>query len=112
MAGVDEAGRGPLAGPVVAAVVILPEGFRHDLLNDSKQLTERRRDSIFAEIMANGEIRWAHAIVESDVIDRLNIFRATHEACWSLARHRSSMQHSSGTRGAPLWHRGRFVGSA
>ena len=80
MAGVDEAGRGPLAGPVVAAAVILPEGFRHDLLNDSKQLTERRRDSIFAEIMASSEIRWAHAIVESDEIDRLNILRATHEA--------------------------------
>ena len=80
MAGVDEAGRGPLAGPVVAAAVILPEGFRHDLLNDSKQLSERRRDSIFAEITASSEIRWAHAIVESDEIDRLNILRATHEA--------------------------------
>ena len=80
VAGVDEAGRGPLAGPVVAAAVILPEGFRHALLNDSKQLTERRRDSIFAEIMASSEIRWAFAIVESDEIDRLNILRATHEA--------------------------------
>ena len=80
MAGVDEAGRGPLAGPVVAAAVILPEGFRHISLNDSKQLTERRRDSIFEEIMARSEIRWAFAIVESDEIDRLNILRATHEA--------------------------------
>ncbi len=80
MAGVDEAGRGPLAGPVVAAAVILPEGFRHGLLNDSKQLTERRRDAIFSEITTSGDIRWAHAIVESDEIDRLNILRATHEA--------------------------------
>ncbi|MCX6980425.1 MAG: ribonuclease HII [Verrucomicrobiota bacterium] len=80
VAGVDEAGRGPLAGPVVAAAVILPEGFRHDLLNDSKQLTERRRDAIFSEITTSGKIRWAHAIVESDEIDRLNILRATHEA--------------------------------
>ena len=80
MAGVDEAGRGPLAGPVVAAAVILPEGFRHALLNDSKQLSERTRDSIFAEIMASSEIRWAFAIVESDEIDHLNILRATHEA--------------------------------
>ena len=80
VAGVDEAGRGPLAGPVVAAAVILPEGFRHDLLTDSKQLTERRRDAIFSEITTNGKIRWAHAIVESDEIDRLNILRATHEA--------------------------------
>ena len=80
VAGVDEAGRGPLAGPVVAAAVILPEGFRHALLNDSKQLSERRRDSIFEEIMAHSEIRWAFAIVESDEIDRLNILRATYEA--------------------------------
>ena len=80
VAGVDEAGRGPLAGPVVAAAVILPEGFRHDSLNDSKQLTERRRDAIFAEITASSDICWAHAIVESDEIDRLNILRATHEA--------------------------------
>jgi len=80
VAGVDEAGRGPLAGPVVAAAVILPEGFRQDLLNDSKQLTERRRDAIFSEITTSGKIRWAHAIVESDEIDRLNILRATHEA--------------------------------
>lgn len=80
MAGVDEAGRGPLAGPVVAAAVILPKGFRHGVLNDSKKLTERRRDSLFAEITTHGEIRWALAIVESDEIDRLNILRATHEA--------------------------------
>ena len=80
MAGVDEAGRGPLAGPVVAAAVILPEGFRHDSLNDSKQLSERTRESLYAEITAAGDIRWAHAIVESDEIDRLNILRATHEA--------------------------------
>lgn len=80
MAGVDEAGRGPLAGPVVAAAVILPAGFRHASLNDSKQLSERKRDSIFAEITVNREIRWAFSIVESDEIDRLNILRATHEA--------------------------------
>ena len=80
MAGVDEAGRGPLAGPVVAAAVILPDGFRHGLLNDSKKLSERTRESLHAELTANDEIRWALAIVESDEIDRLNILRATHEA--------------------------------
>ena len=46
LAGVDEAGRGPLAGPVVAAAVILPEGFEHSLLNDSKQLTEKQRQEL------------------------------------------------------------------
>ena len=49
-AGCDEAGRGPLAGPVVAAAVLLPEGYSNPLLNDSKQLTERRRDKLRVEI--------------------------------------------------------------
>jgi ribonuclease HII len=80
VAGVDEAGRGPLAGPVVAAAVVLPDGFRHDSLNDSKKLTERMRESIFTEITTDGYIRWALAIIESEEIDRLNILRATHEA--------------------------------
>lgn len=80
IAGIDEAGRGPLAGPVVAAAVILPDGFRHDSLNDSKQLTGRARESIYAALTANRDIRWALAIVESDEIDRLNILCATHEA--------------------------------
>jgi ribonuclease HII len=80
VAGIDEAGRGPLAGPVVAAAVILPAGFRHDSLNDSKQLGERARESIYAELTANRDVLWSLAIVESDEIDRLNILRATHEA--------------------------------
>jgi len=80
IAGIDEAGRGPLAGPVVAAAVILPERFRHALLNDSKQLTELRRESIYAELTANAEVHWALAVVEVEEIERLNILRATHEA--------------------------------
>jgi ribonuclease HII len=80
VAGIDEAGRGPLAGPVVAAAVILPPGFHHDSLNDSKQLSARSRETLFAEITANRAIDWAFAIVESDEIDRLNVLRATHEA--------------------------------
>jgi len=80
VAGVDEAGRGPLAGPVVAAAVILPAKFSHTLLNDSKQITERKRDALFAEITTREDIRFAFSVVESDEIDRLNILRATHEA--------------------------------
>lgn len=80
MAGIDEAGRGPLAGPVVAAAVILPAGFRHDSLNDSKQLKEHARESLYGEITTNPNIQWALAIVESAEIDRVNILRATHEA--------------------------------
>jgi ribonuclease HII len=80
VAGVDEAGCGPLAGPVVAAAVILPIKFRHKKLNDSKKVTERMRESLYADITANGKICWAFAVVESDEIDRLNILRAAHEA--------------------------------
>ena len=80
IAGIDEAGRGPLAGPVVAAVVILPASFRHRVLRDSKQLTEIQRESIFAELTARSDVCWAAAAVENDEIDRLNILRASHEA--------------------------------
>ena len=80
IAGIDEAGRGPLAGPVVAAAVILPEKFRHKTLDDSKKMTEAKRDLLFAELTSHAGVQWAFAIVESDEIDRLNILRATHEA--------------------------------
>ena len=86
IAGIDEAGRGPLAGPVVAAAVILPAGFTHDVLNDSKQLTERRRERIYEELTARADIRIAFAIVEPEEIDRINILRATHEAMRRAAR--------------------------
>lgn len=80
IAGVDEAGRGALAGPVVAAAVILPEKFRHRRLNDSKQLGVELRDEIYLELVANLEIRWAVACVDSIEIDRINILRASHQA--------------------------------
>jgi len=80
IAGVDEAGRGPLAGPVIAAAVILPKGFQHEILDDSKKLTERKRETIFLELTTDATVLWSFAIVEAEEIDRLNILRATHEA--------------------------------
>jgi len=87
VAGVDEAGRGPLAGPVVAAAVILPSawskaGFDERLrdLNDSKQLTESQREDFFSILTANSEIHHAIAVVDAAVIDRINILQATHRA--------------------------------
>ena len=80
VAGIDEAGRGPLAGPVVAAAVILPEGFAHEILTDSKKLSERQRQSIYEELLSRPEVIWAVAVVESSEVDRLNILRASHEA--------------------------------
>ncbi|MFM2294006.1 MAG: hypothetical protein RLZZ350_419 [Verrucomicrobiota bacterium] len=87
VAGVDEVGRGPLAGPVVAAAVILPASWRDGNfdkrlrdLNDSKQLTERQRDEFFIVLTTHPEIRHAIARVDADVIDRINILQATHRA--------------------------------
>ena len=80
IAGIDEAGRGALAGPVVAAAVILPEKFRHRKLNDSKQLLPEKREEIYNDLMANNAIGWAVGIVDSIEIDTINILRATHKA--------------------------------
>src|SRR5437016_6035279 len=80
IAGIDEAGRGALAGPVVAAGVILPEKFRHRRLNDSKQLAPELREQIYCELVANPEVRWTVGIVDSLEIDRINILRASHRA--------------------------------
>jgi ribonuclease HII len=80
IAGIDEAGRGALAGPVVAAAVILPEKFRHKKLKDSKQLAPELRGKIYDELISNSEIKWAIGIIDHVEIDRINILRATHKA--------------------------------
>src|SRR6058998_4190097 len=80
IAGIDEAGRGALAGPVVAAAVVLPEKFRHRRLNDSKQLAPELREEIYCDLNSNEEIRSAVGIVDSVEIDRINILRASHRA--------------------------------
>jgi ribonuclease HII len=86
IAGIDEAGRGPLAGPVVAAAVILPDGFTHAMLDDSKKLTEKKRELLYSEITSNKAIRWAFSALDAGEIDRINILRATHEAMRQAAR--------------------------
>ncbi|MFM8683091.1 MAG: ribonuclease HII [Chthoniobacterales bacterium] len=80
VAGVDEAGRGPLAGPVVAAAVILPDDFALDGLNDSKKVSAAKREKFYAILTATAEILWAVAEATVEEIDRLNILRATHLA--------------------------------
>ncbi len=80
VAGVDEAGRGPLAGPVVAAAVILPDGFALDGLTDSKKVTAAKREKLYATLTTTTEILWAAAEATVTEIDRLNILRATHLA--------------------------------
>lgn len=80
VAGVDEAGRGPLAGPVVAAAVILPDDFALDGLNDSKKVSAAKREKFYAILTATAEILWAVAEATVEEIDRLNVLRATHLA--------------------------------
>jgi ribonuclease HII len=78
-AGCDEAGRGSLAGPVVAAAVILPKKFRHPVLNDSKKLSSSQRELLKKEIIENA-IAWQVAFIDNREIDELNILRATIKA--------------------------------
>lgn len=75
-AGCDEAGRGPLAGPVFAAAVILPKEFHHPLLNDSKQISERVREEL-RPIIEKEALAWAVTAVEPEEIDRINILKAS-----------------------------------
>lgn len=76
VAGCDEAGRGPLAGPVYAAAVILPEGFHHPWLNDSKKMTEAQRNEL-RTIIEKEAVAWAVTPVDAEEIDRINILNAS-----------------------------------
>ena len=78
-AGCDEAGRGCLAGPVVAAAVILPRNFKHEVLNDSKKLSAKQRYVLRDEII-NSAVAWKVAFVTSTEIDEMNILRASIKA--------------------------------
>lgn len=78
-AGTDEAGRGCLAGPVFAAAVILPDGYTNEWINDSKQLSEKRRMILREDIMRDA-VAWSIASVDAAEIDRINILQASIEA--------------------------------
>lgn len=80
IAGVDEAGRGPLAGPVAAAAVILPRGFACPGLDDSKKLSAAKRERLYAVLTGDARVVWAVATADRAEIDQLNILRATHLA--------------------------------
>jgi len=79
IAGVDEAGRGPWAGPVVAAAVILPTGYRNELINDSKKLTPHARETLF-DVIQKDALAIGVALVDADTIDKINILQATKRA--------------------------------
>ncbi|MDD2670906.1 MAG: ribonuclease HII [Syntrophales bacterium] len=90
VAGVDEAGRGPLAGPVVAAAVVLPADYRNSEIRDSKQLSSKKRDEMYG-ILINEAVSFGLGVVESSVIDQMNILRAS-----LLAMKEAVMNLSSG----------------
>ncbi|MDD2238582.1 MAG: ribonuclease HII [Bacilli bacterium] len=79
IAGVDEAGRGPLVGPVVAAAVILPKNYYHEGINDSKKLNPKKRDLMF-EIINRDALSIGISIIENNIIDEINILEATKKA--------------------------------
>lgn len=88
IAGIDEAGRGPLAGPVVAAAVILPKHALIEGVNDSKKISEKKREKLYDDII-NTAVAWGVGIVDNNVIDEINILNATrlamHNAIEELA---------------------------
>lgn len=79
IAGIDEVGRGPLAGPVVAAAIILPHDFKILEVNDSKKLTDQKRREL-VEIIKEQAISYAYAVIDNHVIDEVNIYQATRIA--------------------------------
>ena len=87
IAGIDEAGRGPLAGSVYASAVVLPPGFIPQGINDSKKLTPRVRERLHQQLTSEPDVLWAVAKKNASEIDLLNILRATHAAmrtAWEL----------------------------
>ena len=87
IAGIDEAGRGPLAGSVFASAVVLPHGFIPQGINDSKKLTPRVRERLHQQLTSEPDVLWAVAKKTASEIDLLNILRATHaamRAAWEL----------------------------
>lgn len=79
IAGIDEAGRGPLAGPVVAGAVILPKDCLIEGINDSKKISEKKREKLYDDIIENA-VAWGVGIVDHTVIDEVNILNATRKA--------------------------------
>jgi ribonuclease HII len=80
VAGIDEAGRGPLAGPVVAAAVVFLEHEAPEGLDDSKKLTSARREALYENLSTSPHVLWAVSVQSAEVVDRINILQATHRA--------------------------------
>lgn len=82
--GMDEAGRGPIAGPLMVAGVIFPKGYQNALIDDSKKLSEKKREELFKTIIQDA-LYYQILVVDEKTIDRKNIYRATQEAMMEIA---------------------------
>lgn len=82
--GVDEAGRGPLCGPLVVGSCVLPAGYENELINDSKKLSEKKRKQLF-DVIKKDALYWNVKIVEPGIIDEMNILEATRSAMQELS---------------------------
>jgi ribonuclease HII len=102
VAGIDEAGRGPLAGPVVAAAVWLAPNLRIDGINDSKQLSAKKREALFEVLTTHKEVCYAIAVVDAGEIDRINILQATYVAMRRAASGLSPAAHFLLVDGRPV----------
>lgn len=102
VAGVDEVGRGPLAGPVCAAAAVLPKDFHHRVLNDSKKLSERQREKLYEELTSNTDVVWHCVMLEVEEIDRLNILQASREAMRRAVRGLKVKAHAALIDGLPV----------
>ena len=83
--GIDEAGRGPLAGPVSVAAVVLPHDFSLPGLNDSKKLSAKQRGLLYRQLTVHPDVLWAQVEVDAATIDEINILRATHQGMAAAA---------------------------
>ena len=102
IAGIDEAGRGPLAGPVVAAAVILPTQFRHKVLTDSKQLTANQRDRFFELLVNSPEVQIGIGFGDVPEIDEINILCATHRSMNRCLHHLAVLPEYALVDGLPV----------
>ena len=84
--GLDEAGRGPMAGPLVVGAVIFEKGYTNDLINDSKQLTEARREYLY-DVITQDALAYQIEFIEVDVVDRLNVYQASKKGMLDAIKH-------------------------
>ncbi len=92
MMGIDEAGRGPIAGPLVVAGVVFDKGYDHDEIYDSKKLSEKKREQLYDEIIRDAKY-YKILIISPEEVDRLNIYRATQTAMNEIAESHDCFSH-------------------